>query len=34
MSRNVSFSMVQSFTENDTSDIVEALRKVVVYYRR
>ena len=34
MSRNVHCPMLQSFTEEDTGDIVHALGKVAAHYRK
>ena len=34
MSRNINFGMLQSFTEEDTGDIVHALSKVAAHYRK
>ena len=34
ISRMVSMSMLPSFTEEDVADIIQAIRKVIVHYRR
>jgi dTDP-4-amino-4,6-dideoxygalactose transaminase len=34
MSRNVQVQMVPSFSEEDVEDIIQAIRKVAIHYRR